>query len=62
MSVWEITFVVESGDSEHMTALSALARQYLCAAMNHTRRHDAKLLDMRLERKEEPHAVTDSSA
>lgn len=60
---WEITFLVESDDIEHMEALCKLTRQYLEAAMNHiTGRHDAKLIDMWLTRKEEPHAANNPAA
>lgn len=62
MTVWDITLTVQSDDYEHMEVLTRLAAQYLRAAMDHTRRHDATLVGARLARKEEALAAQDSSA
>ena len=62
MTAWEIVFSVESDDFFHMEALTKLTQQYLEAAMEHTRRHDAKLIDVRLTLKEEPRADHDPAA
>ena len=62
MTEWEITLTVESEDLFHMEALTKLTRQYLEAAMTHTRRNDAKLIGVRLTLKEEPRADHDPAA
>jgi len=58
---WVIELVVESTDPDHMTELMALTAQYLRAAMDHTRRHDARLVEVWL-RKEVPFAADDSAS
>ena len=62
MTQWEITLTVESSDADYMNRLVQITRQYMEAGMAHTRRHDAKLIDMWLTRKEEPHAANNSAA
>ena len=62
MNQWVIELTVESDDAEYMARLVQITRQYLEAGMAHTKRHDAKLIDMWLVRKEDPHAADNSAA
>ncbi|HEY1295439.1 MAG TPA: hypothetical protein VGJ60_20365 [Chloroflexota bacterium] len=59
MSLWTIELEIESNDAEHMNNLCGLTQTYLRAAMEHTARHDAKLVGVILTRKEEPRAADD---
>jgi len=63
MRRWVIALTFECSDGDHMRDLQHLTHQYLRAAMERTKRHDALLVESRLDVIEEPvRAATDSSA